>query len=237
MSLLSKLLIILGLTTAMLGSSVTAEEPILSKETQDQLKAQCDANDANACGALGIFIVGNKEVPLQERGPYGIGLIEKACDLGGTPYCTFLGLTYSEKNGDPKLAAEYFKKACDSGDGLSSPSCYMLGKQYFNGQGVQHDLTLASAYWKKACDLGSGVSCFMLGKQYFFGQGVQQDLIIAPAYFKKGCDLKDTSRQSCLIYGVMNAEIGNYVIAKEYLAKGCSLGDMNSCYELEKLSD
>ena len=160
MSLLSKLLIILGLTTAMLGSSVTAEEMILSKEAQDLLKAQCDANDADACKLLGFYIFG--------------------------------------KNEEPKLSAEYFKKACD---------------------------------------LGSGVSCFMLGSQYFYGQGVQQDPALAAAYWKKGCDSKDAYNESCSLCGAINAKLGNYVIAKKYLAKACSLGDMQSCDELEKLSD
>lgn len=200
MSLLSKLLIILGLTTAMLGSSVTAEEPILSKEKQDQLKAQCDANVAYACGSLGIYILENKEVPLQERG-VGRGLIKKACDLNNPFYCTYGGTYFYEK--EPKLAAEFFKKACDSGDVFS---CFMLGWIYSEKNG---DPKLAAEYFKKACDSG-GISCYMLGTQYFKGQGVQQDLTLASAYWKKGC---------------------------EYLAEGCSLGYMQSCDVLNKLSD
>ncbi|WRA72668.1 SEL1-like repeat protein [Helicobacter pylori] len=53
-------------------------------------------------------------------------------------------------------AKKYFKKACDLKYG---GGCGALGVLYYNGQGVEKNLTKAAQYISKACKLGDQKAC------------------------------------------------------------------------------
>ncbi|WP_390121298.1 tetratricopeptide repeat protein, partial [Helicobacter pylori] len=53
-------------------------------------------------------------------------------------------------------AKKYFEKACDLN---ISRGCGALGVLYYNGQGVEKNLTKAAQYISKACKLGDQKAC------------------------------------------------------------------------------
>jgi len=60
------------------------------------------------------------------------------------------GIVYQKAGMDQK-AAEMFEKGCELGN---LPSCYDLGEQYENGQGVTKDLQKAQELYEKASKRG-----------------------------------------------------------------------------------
>ncbi|GAA8995502.1 hypothetical protein Taitung15_00990 [Helicobacter pylori] len=53
-------------------------------------------------------------------------------------------------------AKEYFEKACGLNSGRG---CNGLGALYYNGQGVEKDLTKTTYFYSKACKLGEQLAC------------------------------------------------------------------------------
>ncbi|GAA9654270.1 hypothetical protein HpVa89_02090 [Helicobacter pylori] len=69
-----------------------------------------------------------------------------------------LGIKSYEKQ-DFSKARKYFEKACDLNNG---GGCSFLGVLYYNGQGVEKDLTKATYFYSKACKLGYKKACEMI---------------------------------------------------------------------------
>ncbi len=104
--------------------------------------------------------------------------------------CTSLGLDrhYGRKGqtAKPELAAPYYLKACQLGDGAG---CTNLGFLYENGTGVEKDLARAAALYKRGCDARNSLGCNNLGVLHDAGRGVAKDEALAAQLFKNGCDL------------------------------------------------
>ncbi|WRF11798.1 SEL1-like repeat protein [Helicobacter pylori] len=66
-----------------------------------------------------------------------------------------LGMLSYDKQ-DFSKARKYFEKACDLKYG---EGCGALGVLYYNGQGVEKNLTKADQYISKACKLGDQEAC------------------------------------------------------------------------------
>ncbi|GAA6870696.1 hypothetical protein HpHNI57_03480 [Helicobacter pylori] len=69
-----------------------------------------------------------------------------------------MGIKSYEKQ-DFSKARKYFEKACDLKDGLG---CAALGDLYYDGEGVEKNLTKAAYFYSKACKLGYKKACEML---------------------------------------------------------------------------
>ncbi len=94
-------------------------------------------------------------------------------------------LSYDKQ--DFSKARKYFEKACDLN---ISGGCGALGVlYYYNGEGVEKNLTKAAYFYSKACELKDGWGCSFLGGLYYNGDGVKQDSKKATALFKKACKL------------------------------------------------
>ncbi|GAA8370217.1 hypothetical protein HpNP24_04830 [Helicobacter pylori] len=60
---------------------------------------------------------------------------------------------------DSKKAAQFYSKGCELNNSLG---CGALGVLYYNGQGVEKNLTKAAQYISKACKLGDQKACEVL---------------------------------------------------------------------------
>ncbi|WP_187852871.1 SEL1-like repeat protein [Helicobacter pylori] len=69
-----------------------------------------------------------------------------------------LGIKSSEAK-DYIQAKKYFEKACGLNNG---GGCGALGDLYYNGEGVEKNLTKAAQYISKACKLGDQEACEVL---------------------------------------------------------------------------
>ena len=121
--------------------------------------------------------------------------------------------------------------ACLNGN---ADSCYELGVNYENGNGVSKDQAQAAVYYKKSCEGGNARGCTNLGYLYQFGYGVKRDNRLAADYYRKGCD--DGNALGCTNLGFMY-EKGHGVsqdekLAADYYRKGCDDGDPLGCTNL-----
>jgi TPR repeat protein len=59
----------------------------------------------------------------------------------------------------------------------------ILGRMYFDGQGVPQDYSVAMSWWRKAAEQGNAEGQARLGILYRWGRGVPQDYVIAHMWF------------------------------------------------------
>jgi hypothetical protein len=85
-------------------------------------------------------------------------------------------------------AAALVSAPCNGGD---MESCFGLGEQYDQGQGVATDAARAMALYQKASDGRVAAACQKLGDDYWYGIGVPADKQKGKTLLKKGCDLGD----------------------------------------------
>ena len=108
---------------------------------------QCDKD---TCGFAGAVYYNAKRY--KEAIPY----YEKAIALGDNDVYALLGLTYYLLLQDYHNAKKYAEIGCNKG---IAENCHILGRLYYDGQGVQQDYHKAFELFKKACDMGEQVGC------------------------------------------------------------------------------
>ena len=62
----------------------------------------------------------------------------------------------AENKGNYRVAAKFYKKACDSGD---AKGCYNLGLSYEFARGNKQNKFKELRFFKKACEGGNAVGC------------------------------------------------------------------------------
>lgn len=74
--------------------------------------------------------------------------------------CYIIGFMHEYTNKKPKIAFEFFKKACNDNYGSS---CFSVGMSYQLGKEVAKNHNLEEKYYQKACKLGVKEACGKLG--------------------------------------------------------------------------
>ncbi len=123
--------------------------------TQSYQRA-CDLGSMPGCSNLGTMYLAGSGVGKDV--PRALGLFEKACAGGRPPACFNVGVV-NEKQltpPKPKVAAEFYEKACDA---KYFKACTNLGSLYLQGVGVAKNPTKARRLYKRACDGGDEVAC------------------------------------------------------------------------------
>lgn len=87
---------------------------------------------------------------------------------------------------ESETQVEYYKKAIEQGYFLSE---FNLGECYYNGDGVEQDLTLAAKWYEKAAERGHKFAQNSIGKCYYYGKGVEEDNEKAVYWYKKQLNL------------------------------------------------
>ena len=88
----------------------------LYRAAHPYLKASCDANDSDACTALGTIYRDGHDVPQSDR--EARVYYTKACELGNADACFNVALIYSGGFGVARSRAEskrFYQKACQNG--------------------------------------------------------------------------------------------------------------------------
>lgn len=124
---------------------------------------------------------------------------------------------------ESETQVEYYKKAIEQGYFLSE---FNLGECYYNGNGVEQDLTLAAKWYEKAAERGHKFAQNSIGKCYYFGEGVEENNEKAVYWCKKAaesgiaeaCDVLAECYDSG--YGVEQ----DYQKSFEWRQKGAELG-------------
>ena len=78
---------------------------------------------------------------------------------------------------------------------------YNWGVAYYNGHGVEKDISSAIEWYEEADKVGSGSGSRALGLIYLFGNGVEKNLELAAKYMKRGAEAENAEAQFNL--GVM----------------------------------
>lgn len=85
--------------------------------------------------------------------------------------------------GNYEQALYWWRTAAKQGYGKAS---MQLGECYYNGSGVNRNLTTAVHWYTEAAEQGEKDACFKLGTCYEQGTGVTRDYQIAVSYYEKG---------------------------------------------------
>jgi TPR repeat protein len=114
---------------------------------------------------------------------------------------------------------------------------FIMGRKYYNGEGVTKDYFEALKWLKKAADQGNTDAQLIIGGMYFRGEGVTQDHIAALKWLTPVADKGDVRAQ--LIVGLMYHE-GKGVPkddaeAKKWFQKAAAQGDKAAIAQLKIL--
>jgi TPR repeat protein len=127
------------------------------------------------------------------QGILSAGPAGRSCAAGDPHGCAMFASFYQEIGWNWGRTWDLFARAatllaarCDRGD---AESCYNLGVQYDDGEGLAVDRSKAAPLYQKACDANEGDGCERLGDMYWYGIGFNQDKARGKALLKKGCDL------------------------------------------------
>jgi len=132
-------------------------------------------------------------------------------------------------------AYNYFKKASDMGDGLSS---FAIGNIYRYGQGRNKNYMLAAIYFQKAAEKGIAGSWLSKGYLYYFGDNsLPKDVKTAATYFRKSAELGEANGQQWMGYLYSRGEgvPKDRAQAIAWYQKAAAQGDKTSIDELRKL--
>lgn len=132
---------------------------------------------------------------------------------------------------ESETQVEYYKKAIEQGYFLSE---FNLGECYYNGDGVEQDLTLAAKWYEKAAERGHKFAQNSIGKCYYYGKGVEEDNEKAVYWYKKAAESGVADACEALAncyddgYGVKQ----DYQKSIEWRQKGAELGNKLSIANL-----
>lgn len=134
-------------------------------------------------------------------------------------------------DGDLKLAARLFQRACDLGHG---PACNNLGLAYEGARGMPQDHERAMVAFERACSLGFAEGCSNQGALYENGHGVSVNLGDAQRLYNLAC--RRGSALGCSNLGVLYAQ-GRGVnvdetVAARLFAGACTAGSEIGCTNL-----
>jgi len=83
---------------------------------------------------------------------------------------------------------------------------YLLGAQYYEGDGVKKDITKAIECFTKAAELGDASSYYFLAEFYYSGEGVKKDNEKAFEYYLKAAQMGYTEAIYCVAVHYYNGE-------------------------------
>lgn len=169
----------------------------------------------------------------------------KACDLGGSESCIFLGKLHQDsyesyfqkelaKLAKRNIVLDYhkakaiFSKSCSEGNSIG---CVNLGILYAFGRGVMKDYTKAVGLYTQACNMNNRVGCYNLGLLYSESKGVRQDYLKARELYTKACNMGEAGACNNLgvFYTYGKSVRQDKAKAREFFGKACDMGNQKGC--------
>jgi TPR repeat protein len=134
------------------GADPAHGEPLLGVRAGEILAKACNEGDARACARLAHTATG----------PWVLGTLTRACDLGDPNGCAGVGTQLSsvfssDTPHDPERAAGYFGRACDAG---VVQACVDLGSLLAGAKKDPSVLGRSAALLQRGCEAGIGAACF-----------------------------------------------------------------------------
>ncbi|WP_284125622.1 tetratricopeptide repeat protein [Parerythrobacter aestuarii] len=158
-------------------------------------------------------------------------LWQGACDAGNPAACHEVAVVYRDGEGvpaDAERAKQLFEQACTGGFG---DSCFNLGNK------AEGETRLS--YFERGCALDSVGSCARIGMAYRDGKDTGKDAGKAVDYLTRACLIdKQQAGPACFMLAGLYDIHDEFVIeddgatANRWLARGCSLTDVQSCQNL-----
>jgi len=163
------------------GDDNVISAPTLA-ETPAQNPAPSDASDSASKPRKGSE---KDAVAAYEAKNYtGARELAEPCAKDGSPDCQFImGRLFETGNAGPKdpgAAADWYRKAADSG---LAKARYNLGALYYNGEGVPKDPRVAAEWFSKAAYQNYALAQFNLANLYENGDGVPKNLAEARKWY------------------------------------------------------
>ena len=193
----------------------------VKRDREKAFKYSCQACgnlDANGCDGCDYLF--------QKIHPHDRGIARRLCNQGVPAMCNRLGILMEIGKGgpkNPKGALAMYKKTCDMGE---SVGCYNLALSLAKGDGVPKDLKRAWLYFSKACRMGYQDAC---DEMKSLAEGKAADASLAETL----CDTGDAD--ACNKLGGILKQQGSQSHAIQAYAKGCDLGDTESCLHAAEL--
>jgi len=137
------------------GGQLSAD-PRTQGEALPYLRAACARRDPNGCGNLGMVLSLSTDPTIRD-GKAAVAAYEEGCSLGDLMACCDAGDTLERSTvieKDLSRAAAFYKRGCDSADGMLI-CCIGLERLYkMGGPGVAKDRKRAAGYYRRAKLLG-----------------------------------------------------------------------------------
>lgn len=148
--------------------------------------------------------------------------LERLSEKGDAIATNSIGIT---KESETKV--EYYKKAIEQGYFLSE---FNLGDCYYNGDGVEQDLTLAAKWYEKAAERGHKFAQNSIGNCYYYGNGMEENKEKAVYWYKKAAEsgIADACESLAKCYDLGDGVEQNYQKSIEWRQKGAKLGNILS---------
>jgi TPR repeat protein len=211
------------LAEKMFAGSDTPKDPAGAVKLWEQ---SCADSDTYACSDLAeLYFDGNTVAQDRAR---AVAMFDKACASSPPTYaaCARLGLAYDKGLGVPKNAAkgwDLLRTSCEYGSIASA--CTRVGEI----QESQGHLDRAFDHYARACSANDAGGCIGLASV----QVKKGDAAKALGVLRRTC-VDQRLGQACALGGIWNAngEHGlakNATLAAELYARGCELGDGDSC--------
>lgn len=107
---------------------------------------------------------------------------------------------------------------------------YLLGKQYYNGDGVECDYAKAYEYYQKAADLGNGDAMNAIGDLYYLGKGLEQDYVKAMLWYLRASEFDNSEAMNSIgdLYSLGDGVEYDELKAKEWYLKAAELGNSDA---------
>ncbi|HEY5938005.1 MAG TPA: tetratricopeptide repeat protein [Kofleriaceae bacterium] len=141
--------------------------------------------------------------------------------------CARTGMGFMKTEVEKALG--YFKKGCETGDGIS---CGMLGLAFKEGLGVAKNLAATLALNTQSCDLGYFKGCYNLGLMLYNGEGVPADEAKGLSVLEKACNGDAYRACGSLADLYLTTDKAK---ARTLAKRGCDNNDPMSCEVLEKI--
>lgn len=175
------------LSVAPLSAKEILADPLFKANKElHTLQQQCLAQDQVSCLTLAMFFEGQEKIP---QGQYWY---EQACNLHNAAACNRLATQLAHGIGpfppEPTRALKFHRQACELNH---EQACISAGLAYYQGLGVESDLSQALELFIKASKLQSSHGALLAGVFYQKGLGIPADPAQALNYFKQACALQN----------------------------------------------
>ena len=197
-----------------LGLDISEMAVASDTKKTSELHEAAKRGDAESQYRLGLYFFGNdndwdfgrdlREAEEWLRQATAQGHDKARRSLGSVQCC--LGILAQTQDRDPVKAVKWYRKAIDCGD---VPAKYWLGRCYYDGEGVEKELSVAIKWYLEAAAQGYDSAQRDLGFCYSRGEGVTQDMNEAEKWWRKWIEQGDGCAKSTLESYRIAAEHGD----------------------------